>query len=238
MSRSHRNALFVILGLFVLAWGPGLQFLGSVSPPPPVSSAGLTEHGVPVTGRAQPLENDSAGLSASAARAAAGGSAQLRGSEQLLEPRYRPSTGPGTPKAAVVYFGFDCDIVSKAAARALEGYFSDVPSGSVFAIDGHTDSIDTDQHNLDLSKRRAQAVAAALSNPAWTIEVNWFGESRPLAQDTKADGTDNPKGRMLNRRVEIRTMPDKKPQDPPTPATFGAGPCPVDTHGGQCSVRR
>jgi OOP family OmpA-OmpF porin len=132
-----------------------------------------------------------------------------------------------------VYFGFDCDIVAKATARALQGYFSDVPRGSAFAIDGHTDSIGTDQSNFGLSKRRAQAVAAALSNPVWTTEPNWFGERRPVAPNAKADGTDNPEGRMLNRRVEIRAMSDNKQQQaPPALTTFSAGPCPKETHRG------
>ena len=42
-----------------------------------------------------------------------------------------------------------------------------------------------------------------------------FGESKPVAPNTKPDGSDDPDGRALNRRVEIRTG-STEPGPPPT----------------------
>jgi len=67
-------------------------------------------------------------------------------------------------------------------------------------IEGHADSTGSEAHNLDLSKRRADAVAAALvANGvlASRITTQGFGDSMPVAtNDTQA-------GRQQNRRVEI-----------------------------------
>jgi hypothetical protein len=42
-----------------------------------------------------------------------------------------------------------------------------------------------------------------------------FGETKPVAPNTKPDGSDDPDGRALNRRVEIRTG-STEPGPPPT----------------------
>ena len=73
------------------------------------------------------------------------------------------------------------------------------------AIEGHTDAIGTDAYNLDLSRRRAEAVALELvargvRRDRLTIEA--FGKRKPVAPNTLPDGKDNPAGRALNRRVE------------------------------------
>ena len=57
-----------------------------------------------------------------------------------------------------------------------------------------------------LSVRRAEAVHAALADRLgsdFTFEVDGFGETQPVAPNTHDDGSDNPEGRALNRRVEI-----------------------------------
>ena len=66
-------------------------------------------------------------------------------------------------------------------------------------ISGHTDDVGTDEDNLDLSARRAQAVHAQLlakGIPAAQIEWKAFGETRPTAEN------DTETGRQRNRRVE------------------------------------
>ena len=35
------------------------------------------------------------------------------------------------------------------------------------------------------------------------IEIAWFGESAPRAENRNSDGSDNPEGRSANRRVEL-----------------------------------
>lgn len=72
-------------------------------------------------------------------------------------------------------------------------------------IEGHTDSVGSDEYNLDLSLQRGEAVAAALRARGLQVEVEvvGHGESRPVAPNETADGEDYPAGRALNRRVEI-----------------------------------
>lgn len=36
------------------------------------------------------------------------------------------------------------------------------------------------------------------------MKKEWFGEEKPAASNTKADGSDDPEGRQLNRRCEFR----------------------------------
>lgn len=71
-------------------------------------------------------------------------------------------------------------------------------------IIGHTDSRGSDEYNYNLSKQRAEAVAAVLIengvNPA-RIRTRGEGESRPVAPN------DTPEGRARNRRVEILLTP-------------------------------
>ena len=68
----------------------------------------------------------------------------------------------------------------------------------VFMIEGHTDSRASDAYNLDLSMRRAQAVAAIAKEAGARVEkVMGFGERRPRASNGTRDGM------AMNRRVEI-----------------------------------
>lgn len=88
----------------------------------------------------------------------------------------------------------------RVAADALLGQ----PKRSL-GIYGHTDDTGTDAHNLDLSRRRAEAVRKALMpmlGSGWRVEVRGFGESRPVAANQR-DGQPDPQGRARNRRVEV-----------------------------------
>jgi outer membrane protein OmpA-like peptidoglycan-associated protein len=67
-------------------------------------------------------------------------------------------------------------------------------------VEGHTDSVGSDEVNLELSRARADAVARALATDGVSrdrIRARGFGESQPIA------GNDTPSGRQQNRRVEI-----------------------------------
>jgi outer membrane protein OmpA-like peptidoglycan-associated protein len=74
-------------------------------------------------------------------------------------------------------------------------------------VAGYTDSKGSNTYNLGLSRRRAQSVrgalAAALGSGGPTLSAVGFGEAHPVANNSNKDGSDNPKGRALNRRVEI-----------------------------------
>lgn len=67
-------------------------------------------------------------------------------------------------------------------------------------LDGHTDNQGSEQYNLDLSKERAEAVAAAMEdsgfNGEW-IQVRGLGPTHPVADNNTEEG------RATNRRVSV-----------------------------------
>ena len=75
----------------------------------------------------------------------------------------------------------------------------DVPDAALTVL-GHTDAVGTDAYNIELSKRRAANVMAALVqrgvNPDLLSEVA-IGKAQPIAPNDTADG------RARNRRVEF-----------------------------------
>ncbi len=75
---------------------------------------------------------------------------------------------------------------------------------TVIRIEGHTDSAGSEAFNIDLSRRRAEAVKNLLIQRGVTssrMEVVAFGESSPIATNaTEA-------GRQMNRRVVIVIAP-------------------------------
>jgi OmpA-OmpF porin, OOP family len=98
-------------------------------------------------------------------------------------------------------------------------------------VTGYTDSIGTDQVNIPLSQARAAAVVAALKPglPGTTFQATGLGSSDPVAPNTKPDGSDNPAGRALNRRVTISfPVHAVTAATPPAPATV-APPAPAAT---------
>lgn len=67
-------------------------------------------------------------------------------------------------------------------------------------VEGHADEVGSDTYNLQLSERRAQAVARVLlaaGLPAERLQVQGFGKRRPIASNQ----TDS--GRAQNRRVVL-----------------------------------
>jgi hypothetical protein len=76
-------------------------------------------------------------------------------------------------------------------------------------IAGYTDSMGAETLNKTLSQDRAQAVKDYLVNHGASTNkyvVVGYGETNPVAPNTNPDGTDNPAGRALNRRVEITVV--------------------------------
>ena len=75
---------------------------------------------------------------------------------------------------------------------------------TIIEVMGHTDSDGSDAFNLDLSRRRAQAVGNHLAGKgiaSMRIVTEGFGEKYPVA------GNDTPGSKQLNRRVELRLSP-------------------------------
>ena len=78
----------------------------------------------------------------------------------------------------------------------------------VVSIEGHTDSIGSDEYNQVLSVRRATTVFNYLIDKgvaADRMQILGFGEKNPIASNSTATG------REQNRRVELKIIqPDKK----------------------------
>jgi outer membrane protein OmpA-like peptidoglycan-associated protein len=111
--------------------------------------------------------------------------------------------------AADVLFAFDKADLTPAARSRLDELASDLDElgPRTVTITGHTDARGEPAYNLDLSQRRAGAVRDALAGRLggdFTFEVTGRGEDDPVAPNENADGSDNPEGRALNRRVEIQ----------------------------------
>jgi len=74
-------------------------------------------------------------------------------------------------------------------------------------IEGHTDATGTEEHNLELSRERAQSVSNYLAqlgvDPA-RFTATGYGESQPIASN------DTQEGRQQNRRVELAVMANDK----------------------------
>jgi outer membrane protein OmpA-like peptidoglycan-associated protein len=111
--------------------------------------------------------------------------------------------------AADVLFDFDkADLLPKAdvTLQKAADFIRDRAKGGAVRIEGHTDAKGNDAYNQKLSERRAASVktwfvAHGLSNMKFSTEG--FGAKKPVAPNTKADGSDDPDGRQKNRRVEL-----------------------------------
>ncbi len=101
-----------------------------------------------------------------------------------------------------ILFDFDsADLRSDAEATLAEvaGVLAEM-KGRPIRIEGHTDSIASEEYNLQLSERRAAAVEAWLAGhgvEARRMTTVGLGESRPVADNSTAGG------RQQNRRVEV-----------------------------------
>ena len=99
-------------------------------------------------------------------------------------------------------FDFDSDQLRDASKSNLDNLAKSLSSfgDSKLLLVGHTDNTGTDSYNLDLSRRRAAAVASYLIShgvPSARISASGRGETEPIASnDTEAD-------RQKNRRVEV-----------------------------------
>jgi len=111
--------------------------------------------------------------------------------------------------AADVLFDFDKANLRPAARQTLHqaaGIIQDRIKPRL-PFEGHTDSKGNDAYNQKLSERRAVAVKAWLVEKEGLGKVQFatqgFGAKKPVASNTKPDGSDDPAGRQQNRRVEI-----------------------------------
>ncbi|KJE22843.1 outer membrane protein/peptidoglycan-associated (lipo)protein [Frankia torreyi] len=109
--------------------------------------------------------------------------------------------------SADVLFAFDSAELTAIARRQIAdvaGRLAD--SVTPVRVDGYTDSFGTLAYNVILSQRRASAVADLLrpAAPAGVlVSARGHGSADPIARNTLPDGSDDPAGRAINRRVTI-----------------------------------
>lgn len=101
-----------------------------------------------------------------------------------------------------IYFEFDRDELMPRSFVELDKLLKILRAnpGMVIEVVGHTDNLGSDEYNLELSRRRAQAVVTYLRDnriPAARLRFRGEGEGKPVAAN------DTEEGRAKNRRVEF-----------------------------------
>jgi len=139
------------------------------------------------------------------------GAALLGGCAYLCEDTTSPTCPNKKPQTTVTrkvdytidasLFAFDSAVLSDRAKSSLDKAAKDLKaSGKSANINGYADSTGNPSYNVDLSKRRAQAVADYLEKdgvPADKLTVKGYGATDFVATNDTAEG------RAQNRRVEI-----------------------------------
>ncbi|HEX6976469.1 MAG TPA: OmpA family protein [Vicinamibacterales bacterium] len=102
-----------------------------------------------------------------------------------------------------ILFDTDSDRLQPESAYAIQSIAKALTANPnlKLLIEGHTDGVGNPAHNLDLSKRRAEAVKGVLVSQfnvdAARLTTNGLGSTKPI------DTNDTPQGRAQNRRVEF-----------------------------------
>jgi outer membrane protein OmpA-like peptidoglycan-associated protein len=103
-----------------------------------------------------------------------------------------------------VKFGFDQKVLSAEAKAALDAFAARLKSenkGVYVEIQGHTDSVGSEQYNLSLGQARANEVLRYLATsaglPLHRMNAISYGEYKPIADNKTAAG------RGQNRRVSL-----------------------------------
>ncbi len=109
---------------------------------------------------------------------------------------------------AMVHFDFDKQNIKKIFVPVLDhqvAYLKDFPLLPV-TVNGHTDSMGSDEYNQKLSERRANAVRDYLIKngiASSRIQAQGYSEHRPIADNKTAEG------RAMNRRADLEVPLEK-----------------------------
>src|SRR5690606_26715489 len=123
-----------------------------------------------------------------------------------------PVVAPTATKVVLnadTFFDFDKSTIKPEGRQVLDQVAAQVNTINLETLiaTGHTDSIGTEQYNMGLSQRRANAVKDYLVGkgiPSDRIYVEGKGESAPVASNATREG------RAQNRRVEIEIVGVRK----------------------------
>lgn len=85
----------------------------------------------------------------------------------------------------------------------LDEVLADVPDDAELAVAGHTDSVQGEVDNQELSNNRAETVADVIAKlrPDLELDVEGYADTKPAEQE---NGADDDEARKANRRVELR----------------------------------
>lgn len=125
--------------------------------------------------------------------------------EKVAEPAAKQV--PGEIELDPVYFAFDNFQLNEEGKRQLDQIFRLLKEYPVVRVKfiGHADAKGPAEYNQILSEKRANAVMKYILGKgieAARIEAKGMGEQHFAAINSNPDGSDNPAGRKLNRRVE------------------------------------
>jgi peptidoglycan-associated lipoprotein len=110
-----------------------------------------------------------------------------------------------------IYYDFNRHEIRPDAAKELDKLVQLLVDNPEIKIElsSHTDSVDTDSYNLELSQRRADAAVKYIIQHGIApdrLVAKGYGEGKPIARNTNPDGSDNPVGRQKNRRTEFKIL--------------------------------
>jgi outer membrane protein OmpA-like peptidoglycan-associated protein len=110
-----------------------------------------------------------------------------------------------------VFFKYDSDEIIEESLPDLEklAFLLNKNLAITIEISGHTDSKGNDAYNNKLSTKRAVSVRTYLIKngvDGSRITAIGKGEAEPIARNSNPDGSDNPEGRQLNRRIELKVL--------------------------------
>lgn len=110
-----------------------------------------------------------------------------------------------------IFFDYDKAALRNESKSELERLAEEMRKFSTIKVEisGHTDNKGEDEYNMKLSQERAEAVRAYLIEKGISekrLMAKGYGASKPVAENVKGDGTDNPEGRQLNRRTEFEVV--------------------------------
>ena len=110
-----------------------------------------------------------------------------------------------------IYYNYNKSDIREDAAKELDKLLQlliDNPEIKI-ELSSHTDSVDDEAYNIQLSQRRAESAVRYLVQHGIgpdRLVAKGYGESKPIARNTNPDGTDNPVGRQKNRRTEFKIL--------------------------------
>jgi peptidoglycan-associated lipoprotein len=110
-----------------------------------------------------------------------------------------------------IYYDFNKHNIRPDAAKELDKLVQlliDNPEIKI-ELSSHTDSIDDESYNIQLSQRRAESAVRYMVERGIAPDrmvAKGYGEGKPIARNTNRDGTDNPAGRQRNRRTEFKIL--------------------------------